>query len=80
MKILNVLFSRSGFFADQDSEAAKAFKEVASANDDMKFGITSDSAVNGEYTITGDAVVLLKKFDEGRNDLTEDLTVEVKAY
>lgn len=65
-----------GFFADQDSDAAKAFKEVASANDDMKFGITSDSAVNGEYTISGDAVVLLKKFDEGRNDLTEDLTVE----
>ncbi len=63
-----------GFFSDVESDSAKAFLEVASTNDDLKFGITSDSAVNGEYDISGDTVVLFKKFDEGRNDLTEDLT------
>lgn len=35
------------------------------------FGITTDSAVFSEYGITTDAaVVLFKKFDEGRADLT----------
>lgn len=63
-----------GFFKDQESEAAKAFLEVASNMDDFKFGITSDDSVFGEYKISGDAIVLLKKFDEGRNDLTEDLS------
>ncbi len=63
-----------GFFSDVESDAAKAFLEVAGSNDDYKFGITSDAAVNSEYDISGDTVVLFKKFDEGRNDLTEDLT------
>lgn len=65
-----------GFFKDQTNEAAKAFLEVASNMDDFKFGITSEEAVFGEYEITGDAVVLFKEFDEGRNDLKEDMTVE----
>lgn len=30
--------------------------------------------VASEYKVEGDAVVLFKKFDEGRNDMTEDLT------
>jgi len=63
-----------GFFDDVESEAAKAFLETASGLDDYKFGITSDSGVRGEYDVKGDAVVLFKKFDEGRNDLTEGLT------
>jgi protein disulfide-isomerase A1 len=63
-----------GFFADQESDAAKAFKETAGGLDDYKFGITSDEAVRKEYDVSGDAVVLFKTFDEGRNDLTEDLT------
>jgi len=63
-----------GFFKDQESAEAKAFKEVAGAMDDYKFGITSDDAVIGEYKVSGDAVVLFKDFDEGRTDLTETLT------
>ena len=62
-----------GFFKDQESASAKAFLEVAANMDDFKFGITSDDAVFGEYSVSGDAVVLLKKFDEGRNEMTEDL-------
>jgi protein disulfide-isomerase A1 len=63
-----------GFFKDQESDAAKAFLETASNMDDQKFAITSDAAVFAEYTVTGEAVVLFKKFDDKRNDLTEDLS------
>jgi len=66
-----------GFFKNAESDAAKAFLEVAADNDDLPFGITSTSAVFEEYKVDqDDAVVLFKKFDEGRNDLTEDLTSE----
>jgi len=64
-----------GFFADMESEAAKAFKEVAGANDDHKFGLAAaGSDIATENKVEGDAIVLFKKFDEGRNDMTEGLT------
>ncbi|KAK2167584.1 hypothetical protein LSH36_26g09006 [Paralvinella palmiformis] len=56
--------------------AAKAFIEVAGGIDDLPFGITSNADVFTENKVDGDAVVLFKKFDEGRNDLTTDLTAE----
>ena len=62
-----------GFFKDQENEAAKNFLEVAANMDDFKFGITSDDAVFGEYSVSGDAIVLLKDFDDKRADMTEDL-------
>ncbi len=66
-----------GFFKDQDSAAAKAFKEVAGNMDDYKFGITSDSgAFSGNDVSVDEAVVLFKDFDDKRNDLTEDITEE----
>jgi len=64
-----------GFFAEADSDAAKAFNEVAGANDDYKFGL-GNADVAAEYKVSGDAIVLFKKFDEGRNDLTEDFTAD----
>merc|ERR1711983_291563 len=64
-----------GFFADLESDAAKAFKEVAGSNDDYKFGIaTTGSDVATENKVDAESIVLFKKFDEGRNDLTEGLT------
>merc|ERR1712209_281509 len=64
-----------GFFADLEGEAAKAYKDVAANNDDYKFGIaTAGSDVATENKVDGDAIVLFKKFDEGRNDMTEGLT------
>lgn len=62
-----------GFFKDQESEAAKAFTEVAGDMDDVQFGITSENDVFSEYEISGDAVVLFKNFDDGRADLTDNL-------
>merc|ERR1712038_1727608 len=68
-----------GFFDDLESDAAKAFKEVAGANDDHKFGLAAaGSDIATENKVEGDAIVLFKKFDEGRNDMTEDL-VNVEA-
>lgn len=63
-----------GFFKSEDSDAAKAFVDAVRAFDDVEFGFVSDKAVSDEYKISGDTVVLLKKFDEGRVDLSEDLT------
>jgi protein disulfide-isomerase A1 len=65
-----------GFFKDQESTAAKAFVSVALETDDIAFAITSASDVFAEYKISGDAVVLFKKFDDGRNDLTENLDAD----
>jgi len=71
-----------GFFADAESDAAKAFLEAAAAVDDTPCGIVSDAALAATKDVKGDSVVLFKKFDEGRNDLSvEGLTVEkVKAH
>merc|ERR1719318_2088492 len=65
-----------GFFADQESEAAKAFLEVASSLDDFQFAITSSPEVSKEHKIEGDAVLLLKTFDDGRAVLSEGITEE----
>lgn len=65
-----------GFFKDQESAGAKAFLEVASATDDLPFVITATDEVFAEYKIENEGVVLLKKFDDGRNDLVEGLTAE----
>merc|ERR1712241_1341426 len=64
-----------GFFADLEGEAAKAYLEIAATNDEHKFGIAkADGDVATEYQVKSDAIVLMKKFDEGRADLTEGLT------
>merc|ERR1712242_503583 len=62
-----------GFFAEAEGEAAKAFLEVAGGMDDLKFAL-GNADIAAEHKVEGDAVVLFKKFDEGRNDLTEGLT------
>jgi len=63
-----------GFFKDVESDAAKQFLSTASAIDDVAFAITSSDEVFAEYKVEGERVLLLKKFDEGRNDLEDGLT------
>merc|ERR1712033_57999 len=65
-----------GFFKDQTTDAAKAFLEVAASLDDYKFGITDSDAVNGEYGVSGDKIVLFKAFDEGKNEFDGEYTAE----
>jgi len=62
-----------GFFQDLTSPSAKAFELVAETKDDVVFGITSEKSVFNEYKVLKDEnIVLFKKFDEGRNDYSEN--------
>ncbi|XP_074593016.1 protein disulfide isomerase isoform X1 [Brevipalpus obovatus] len=66
-----------GLFKDLESAPAKAYLEVAAIMDDYPFGVSSVDAVFKELDVSKDAAVLLfKKFDEGRNDLVEDITID----
>merc|ERR1712088_253948 len=65
-----------GCFADATTDGAKAFLGAASAMDDIAFGITGDEAVCSEHGVSGEGVVVLKTFDDGKAILTEDLTEE----
>lgn len=66
-----------GFFKDQDSKAAKAFKDAAAGIDDIPFGVTSNKDLYKEFEVdTEDGVVLFKKFDEGRNTYEGDISSE----
>jgi protein disulfide-isomerase A1 len=65
-----------GFFKDADSEDAKEFLKAAGGIDEYPFAIVTKSDVATANKVEGDGVVVFKKFDEGRNDLTSDLTEE----
>jgi len=68
-----------GFFKDQESAGAEAFKKAAAGIDDIPFGITSDADAFTENKVDKDGVVLFKKFDEGRNDFEGDLEADAIA-
>merc|ERR1711990_1284133 len=68
-----------GVFADQTTDAAKAYLAAASAIDDIPFAITSSAEVAAEHKIEGEAVLLLKTFDDGRAVLSEGITEEAVA-
>ncbi|KAJ8413566.1 hypothetical protein AAFF_G00080730 [Aldrovandia affinis] len=57
-----------GFFSDLDSEDAKVFNGVAVDLVDVTFGVTSSLEVFTKYEVANNAVVLFKKFDDGRAD------------
>jgi len=57
-----------GFFKNLASDNAKVFMEVAGSMDDTPFGVTTEKDLFKEYKVDKEGVVLLKKFDEGRND------------
>jgi len=65
-----------GFFADQTTDAAKAYLAAATNLDDFQFAISSAPEVAAEYKIEGEAVLLLKTFDDGKAVLTEGITEE----
>ena len=67
-----------GYFSDLGSANAKAFLKIASSNDGQIFTITSSDNIKAKLGLEGDAVVVLKTFDELRNDLSiaGDLDVE----
>jgi len=66
-----------GLFSDVESADAKTFLEVAAENDEYPFGIVSDKSVYGEFGVDKDGIVLLKKFDEGRNEYEGDIKADL---
>lgn len=64
------------FLSSADSEAAKQYLAAAAAVDELPFAIVTDPEVAKANDVEGDAIVLFKKFDEGRNTLTSDITEE----
>ncbi|KAF5305276.1 hypothetical protein FQA39_LY09241 [Lamprigera yunnana] len=65
-----------GFFKDQTSEDAKVFFEVADTFDDIPFLITSDESLFKEYSVDSGAVILFKKFDDGKVQFEGELNVQ----
>jgi len=63
-----------GLFQDLESEAAKQFLAAAQEVDDYRFGISADAEVLKQYEVTADAVLVLKKFDDGKAVLDKDIT------
>lgn len=71
-----------GLFKDLSGAKAQVFNSVAKVVDSANFGITSEQALFDELNVkTDDAVVLFKKFDEGRNDFDgEYQEAELKKF
>merc|ERR1712045_1044691 len=65
-----------GCFKDEATDGAKAFLAAASGMDEIAFGITGDESVCSEYGVSGEGVVVVKTFDDGKAPLTENLTEE----
>jgi protein disulfide-isomerase A1 len=66
-----------GFFKDLESESAKGFLAAASQIDEQVFVMTSAQEVFSKFAVTAEsAVIILKKFDEGRNTMEGDITAE----
>lgn len=57
-----------------ESEAAKQYLSAASEVDDFRFAISSDAEVLKEYGVTADAVILFKKFDDGKVVMDGEIT------
>ena len=57
-----------GYFADAESANAKAFLAMAGVDDTLDYGITSADSVKEHLSLSGDAVVVLKPFDDKRAD------------
>jgi protein disulfide-isomerase A1 len=71
-----------GYFSSAESSSAKKFLDLASQNELLQFYISSSDAVKNALTLTGDTVVILKPFDDNRNDLSvsEFDSAEVAAF
>jgi protein disulfide-isomerase A1 len=61
-----------GVFDDESSAAAKTFMSVAGGDDAHTFAVTSAAAVKASLGVTTDSVIVIKTFDELRNEITVD--------
>lgn len=56
------------FFGSASSKEFETYMGVTKKMDDVMFGFTHDADVAGNYKAVGNAIILFKAFDEGRND------------
>lgn len=72
-----------GVFKSADSTEAQAFQNVAKTVDSVAFALTTEAAVIDALKAKPDTIVLLKKFDEGRNDFSSDAKIteaEIRTF
>jgi protein disulfide-isomerase A1 len=58
------------FFGSSGSESLTTFLATAATFDDLTFAHTTDESLRQKYDVQGEALVLFKKFDEGKNVFT----------
>ncbi|XP_051829776.1 protein disulfide-isomerase-like, partial [Antechinus flavipes] len=63
-----------GIFKDAQSSNAKNFSDAAEYFDNIPFGMTFNEDFFTQYQLDKDAIILFKKFDEGRIDFDEEIT------
>eukprot|EP00607_Mallomonas_marina_P011246 CAMPEP_0182416142 /NCGR_PEP_ID=MMETSP1167-20130531/290_1 /TAXON_ID=2988 /ORGANISM="Mallomonas Sp, Strain CCMP3275" /LENGTH=478 /DNA_ID=CAMNT_0024588623 /DNA_START=87 /DNA_END=1523 /DNA_ORIENTATION=+ len=68
-----------GVFFSTESEAAKKFLELGANDDDLPYAITTSVDIQKKLAVKGDAVVILKEFDEKRADLDITASTELSA-
>ncbi|EGD81431.1 hypothetical protein PTSG_02152 [Salpingoeca rosetta] len=56
-----------GYFDKLDGHEYKAFIDAAKADEDISYGVTTNADAASDAGVTAPAVVLYKKFDEGKN-------------
>ena len=61
------------YFGDK-AENKAAFEKVAKQNDEILFAVCNEQSLFKKYNVEPETIVLFKKFDDKRNDLTKDLT------
>lgn len=69
------------FFGDSSSSLFSVYESTAKGYDDISFGHISTEESRTHFKAAQDSVVIFKKFDEGRNDLSSVFTAEtLKAF
>ena len=63
-----------------DKTQKETFEKVAKQNEEVQFAVVEAKEVFENYKVTEGTVVLFKKFDEGRNDLTEVTEAKITEF
>lgn len=64
----------------EDKTQKEAFEKVAKQNEEVQFATVDTKEVLENYKVKAGTVVLFKKFDEGRNDLTEVTEAKITEF
>lgn len=68
-----------GVFSSSDSPASKVFSEIAATDDTLTYASTTSSEVKDRLAVSGDAIIIIKDFDEKRADLQIGSVLDIEA-